>query len=412
MRYQKLALALFTVFVSISVNHNSFAFNGIRALSAGPISLAMGGAGVGMPQTSNAVYINPAGMAVFGNQIDASIYLGLLDYKIGTSLAPVGNSAVVNLDNADDPFFLGFFSGILKPFNSERFRVGFSVTTVSGFRSEFEFSRVSSEITQNTYDQFATYTNAKLIPAFSFKINDELSIGAGLDIGISTGRTDTALSAPGFPQTQGRNRKDVAFGIGGRLGLIYAPIDWFQLGATYSFRTHFQDFDKYQDLGAEGLDTPREVAFGLAFKPLEGLLILTDFRWVNWNDMPFFGDSLSEGGLGWSDQYIFAGGIAYDFKPKFNTPVTMRMGYNYGRSPLRPENAFSNILVGATQEHALTTGFGFKFSDTLGLDFAYNYHFRNKVTDDGSGNPLGQGAFVENAIHGFTLGLQGSWGNH
>ncbi|MCB1215539.1 MAG: outer membrane protein transport protein, partial [Deltaproteobacteria bacterium] len=219
-----------------------------------------------------------------------------------------------------------------------------------------------------------------------------------------------ATLSPGFPQTTGTSRSDSALGIGGRIGLIYRPIDQLQLGAMYVFRSHFQKFNRYSDLLYTGLDMPREIQAGLAGKPIPGLLLMLDYHWINWSDSGLIGDNLALGGLGWRDQHVIAFGIAYDLNPKLSFPLTVRAGYNYGRSPITPANTFRNLLIPTVVEHHITAGLSFELSEHVTLDGAYVYEPSNTVTDDGSGNPTGAGSFTGTSAHAFSVGFRGSWG--
>lgn len=384
------------------------ASNGLLTISSGPISLGMGGAGVAKPLDSNAIRMNPAGMPDIVNQTDLNFTVAFPDNKMGSSLAPAGNPTAVNVSGTDDAAFFPAGSIVFKAF-SDRLALGVGALPVAGFQVEFPVSRFSNAITNNLYDRTGRFGFIRISPAFGFKILDNLNVGGSFDINYSFFSTDSATLALGFPETGGLNRFDSALGVSGRLGVTYAPIDMLQIGAVWVSRSHMQAFDRYTDLIPTGLDMPMQVAFGLAFMPLKGFTLATDFRWINWSS-GFLGTSMAAGGLQWRDQYVFAGGLNYDFDPQFGIPIAFRLGYNYGRSPITPTNAFRNLLIPTVVEHHLTVGLGMNLGEHIGFDAAYIREFANTVTDNGSGNPTGAGSFTGTSVNAFSVGVRGSWG--
>src|SRR4029453_13455418 len=286
------------------------ATNGLRVIGYGPIPLGMGGAGVAKPSDSYSLLTNPAGMNGVGNRADFNFTVAFPDTFMGTSNAPAGNPDAVRAAGTDDP---AFFPGAAMVWQaSDKISLGVGAVPSAGFQVEFPVSRFNSAITGNLYDLSGKYGNIKIVPAASYQILDNLAVGVGLDINYAFFHTDSAVIAPGFPETAGRSRFDSALGIGGRVGVTYAPIKWVQVGAMYVTRSHFQRFERYKDLIDTGLDLPQEVDAGLAIMPISGLTVLGDFRWINWAS-GFLGRSLAQGGLEWRDQYVFAGGVEYNF---------------------------------------------------------------------------------------------------
>lgn len=404
-RITRLLLPIVTLFLAVP----AFASNGLLTITNGPRSLGIGGAGVAYDPTSNTLINNPAGLSFVGNQFDLSFTVAFPNTRMGSSAAPAGNPDAV--------FVNGFDDGILLPSGSASFELfggkltaGVGAFFSAGFNVDFPVSRFNSAITGNKYDRSGRYANLKVVPGASYKILDNLSVGAGLDINYAFFQTDNATLAPGFPETVGTNRTDTALGIGGRIGLQYQPVKMLSIGVMYVTRQHFQAFDRYPDILTTGLDLPQEVVFGLAVQPLSGLRVLADFKWIDWSS-GFLGTDLALGGLEWRDQYVFAGGVEYDFAPKFDFPVALRMGYNYGRSPISPKNAFRNLLIPLTIENHLTFGASFDLNKHLGMDAAYVHEFGTTVTDDGSGGPTGAGSFVGASANAFSIGLRGRWGS-
>lgn len=403
-------LSLFILFAGLlAVPSLGLASNGIQTISSGPASIALGGAGVAKPLDSNAIRINPAGLGAVANQADLSFNVAFTRAKMGSSLAPAGNPNAVSV-NGVEPAALLPQGSLASHVFSDKFTFGIGAIPTAGFRVDFPQSRLNPAVTGNTYDRSGEYVNIKAIPAASYQLMDNLSIGMGLDINIAMFHTDSATLALGAPETMGLNHTDQSLGIGGRIGIIYAPVDMLQIGAMYVTEQFFNTFDFYTDLAPIGVNLPQEVQFGLALMPFKGATLLTDFKWLNWAGAGFLGSSLASGGAQWQDQYVFAGGFQYDFDPAMGFPLVLRAGYNYGRSPITPTTAFRNLLIPAVIQHHVTAGLGMDLSEHIGLDAYYVHEFRNTVTDNGTGQVIGTGSFISQQAEAFGIGVRGAWG--
>lgn len=398
-------ISVFAILTLTIAAGSTWASNGLQVIGPGPVSLSMGGAGVADPTTSNAVYINPAGVNGLGYQTDLSFTVAFPNTQMNSSInpqpAPVGNIAPAA--------FFPQGSIVFKAFGSDKVSLGVGAIPSAGFQVEYPVSRFPSAVTGNLYDKSGRYGNVKILPSFSVKVLDNLRIGASLDINWAYFSTDSATLGIGFPETMGMSRFDSSLGIGARIGLIYQPVDMLSIGAMYVFRSHFESFGRYLDLIPTGLDLPQQVHFGLAVKPMDGLRILTDFRWLNWSQ-GFLGMSLAQGGLGWRDQYTFAGGVGYDFGATIGFPLVLRVGYNYGASPITSATAFRNLVIPTITQHHLTTGISLNLSEYIGLDAAYIREFQVNITDNGSLNPVGAGSTMGANAHAFSVGVRGTWG--
>ncbi|MFO1519603.1 MAG: outer membrane protein transport protein [bacterium] len=409
MRNLKSKLLVALGFILFGAVPSANASNGLRVIGFGARNLGLGGAGVAQPQGANSIYINPAGMNDVGNEASLDIVTAFTSTRMGTSAALAGNPSAVSVGGTEDPVLLPSGALVMSFLENNRLSLGIGTALSAGFQAEFPVSRFPSALTKNQYDTSGKYANLKIEPAASFRIRDNLSIGVGLDINYAFFQTDSATLNLGFPETTGRSRFDSALGIGGRIGILYKPIKRLQIGAMYVTRQHFQRFDRYKDLLFTGLDLPQEVAVGLAVEPFKGATFLADFRWINWGS-GFTGAPLAQGGLGWRDQYVLATGFEYNFDPRFDFPAAIRIGYNYGRSPIPSGAVFQNALIPTVIEHHLTTGVSYEINKHIGFDAAYIHEFEHTVTDDGSSNPVGKGSFVGASANVMAFGIHGRWG--
>ena len=91
----------------------------------------------------------------------------------------------------------------------------------------------------------------------------------------------------------------------------------------------------------------------------------------------------ADAGFGWQDQWVFAVGSEYS---AFKDKLKLRLGYNYGKSPIQPNVVFANALFPVIMEHHLTAGFSYFIMKNLSLDFVWEHHFFNAIADNGSGD--------------------------
>lgn len=354
----------------------SFGLNGIQLIGVGAVNRGTAGAGVAMPQDSNAIILNPAGMNGVGDRVDLNFTVGFPSTSMDSTVAG-GNAA-----KSKDEGSLLPAATMVKTFMDGKIAAGIGAIFASGFGVDYPTSRLPSALTANAYDNTSRYCLIKIVPAFSYRIIDKLSLGIGMHVNYAFFQGNSSTAA--FTQTAGRGRFDPALGIGGSIGVVYDPLDWLSVGATYTSRQYFEKFERYSDLLNASLDLPQQVAVGLAFKPIKGGAIFTDFRWINWGGAGIVGKSPVNGGFGWRDQYVMQTGLQYSFEEHFDVPLTLRTGYNYGRSIISSPVVYANMLVPAVLVHHLTGGLSFNFTKQLGIDLSYTHGFRNTVTDDGT----------------------------
>jgi long-chain fatty acid transport protein len=212
--------------------------------------------------------------------------------------------------------------------------------------------------------------------------------------------------------------KDLAsFGVAGRVGAQIKVGPQVRLGATYTTKSdlklesgeatlNFGQASAQYDAEMSDFTWPQEFEFGVAYLPIAGLTLAADAKWINWSDaikrpvlklsnpdipappaleVPF--------AMNWDDQWVFAIGAEYVINPVH----TVRVGYNYGKSPVPDE--FLNPLFPATVEQHVTLGYGAAMGK-WSFDVAYEHAFENAQTNLNaipSENPFGPGLEVSHS---------------
>ena len=251
----------------------------------------------------------------------------------------------------------------------------------------------------------------KFAPTLAYQITPMISAGASFQINYSTLDLGDGTVA--------------AYSYGVKLGGIYKPIDQLSLGlvytspqkATYNHVYDFSGNGRRQNLT---LEQPQEVGLGAAYEFVKlGVLLETNVKWINWSNADGFGD------FDWDDQWVFAVGGQWEAIDH----VFFRLGYNYGKNPLKENNNWTNAdfvnvqgkrlpqyyfetfrVVGfpAIVEHHVTAGIGYELGESLILNLSYMHAFENTHSEKGQGLD-GQPAKIESKLYENSLSFAFTW---
>lgn len=230
-------------------------------------------------------------------------------------------------------------------------------------------------------------------PALGLKINDKVSIGAGLDIYRSKLRLEQRFPwsiATGIP---GLRDGDLVFdgdgwGIGGYFGVNFdvGERHHFAVTARLPVSVNYEGQFDVSNPGLPALDPastpftseiehPGSIAVGYGFDVTEKLSIGVDFEWSQnstHDDVPLnigANQPLLAGAtaipLGWEDSISVGIGAEYEFTEN----LTLRVGYLYSDSPM--SQATYNPSVPADDRHIISVGAGYSWG-LNSIDIAYS----------------------------------------
>ncbi|MCW8903714.1 OmpP1/FadL family transporter [Sedimenticola sp.] len=365
---QKLYCRLSVAMALGIISAPSFATNGDQMLGVTAMQWGMAGAHTAAPQDAATVLTNPAGLA------DLSMQEFRADFGFGILNPP---RKVNNLESDSDYYLMP--AGALAYRPNEKLTLGMGMAGLSGMGVDFPDTQPAPGFQSIvTTKQFY-----KIAPGFGYQVNDKLAVGAALNIDYQS----LALATPMFqlPQNQ-------VYGFGATFGLTYKPNPRFTIGASYTTKQEMDEFKWNTTAGTYGmtLDAPPIFSVGLAFKPMPGLLIEADIKHIAFSDVLDKVAFKTPAGMGqmnfgWEDQTVFAIGVQKQVNPK----TTVRAGFNYGESPIGPEDVDSNIGSLAVTEAHLTLGLTRQLGQRLFTSLSYAHAFHNEVTSSsGSGNKI------------------------
>ena len=354
----------------LSTTALTFATNGVNLIGFSPASRAMGGLSVGTPVNPvESIIRNPASMGNFEGkfftEFGGTLFLPSVKSRADV---PGGPSETSKADRFLIPEF-GIVHNI-----TESLTFGLGAFGVSGLGVDYREPPNSS----TPFAGMSYFQLMKLVPAISYRVNEMISIGAGL-------HTSIGLLDLGKGSSQ-------SLGFGVQVGAFLNMGDFIFGGISYQSpvaMTYKRVFDSDSDGNNEDLKLtqPQEAALGIGASPLDGLTVGLDLRWINWKGAQGYKD------FKWNDQIVFAVGLEY--MP--TESISLRLGYNQGDSPIKSVSgactnpstcpnkipdlnatfpdysvyAMNLIYFPAIAKQHITVGVGFQPSERVGIDLSY-----------------------------------------
>jgi long-chain fatty acid transport protein len=394
-------LAAASIAVTASPAH---ATNGMRMIGFGATQVSMGGASAALSLDAASIVTNPAGIVGVGHRIDfgASYFNPTVRYSAqevpGLPQAGMAVQSTATFDSQRGASPVPAF-GLVLPFD-DRLVFGIGAYGIAGMGVDFA---------QNLYGgvTYSSYSQMRFAPGLAYRLTDWLSVGATANVMYANMGYD---AAEGMLQVS--HQAASAFGVGGTIGVQAQAMKGLTFGAAYETKSWFQDFKfnipAHQPLdpntGAPAVngsgqplilpasvdsiafDQPSSFTAGLAWNAFEPLTLAADVQFIRWSEsnganLPAYNSDVRQTGampfnLNWQDQWVFKVGAQY----RASKLLSLRAGYNYGKSPLDASRPFENIAFPAVAEHHITAGFGLDVSDRFSVALAGMYVPESKVT--------------------------------
>lgn len=343
--------------------------NGDQMVGYSALSNAMGGAVVATPQDVTTALSNPAGLAFLN--------LGEAGTRFDMSLAVLNPIRKLNDIESDNDAYVLATGGFA--FQSELFgddvTIGVGAYPISGGGVDFPHRAFAMPVLGNV-SIVATRQSLRIGPALAIRLNDKLAFGAN----VSLASNQMSLKGPtgSFPT-------DVAYGISGVAGVTYEPAPGLRLGAAYTTRSYSQDLEWNLNDGQYRLsfEDPQTVAVGISYEPSPRWQMELDVKWLDYEGVRssnvLYGPTPAQDrtlAYGWESQWVVGLGTKYHL----NDRVALIAGYNYGESPLGPEDINQNIGATAIVEHHISFGAEFDVTRLSTLTLSLIHGFENEMT--------------------------------
>lgn len=399
----------------------AMATNGDNMIAIGPIARAMGGVGIAEPLDAiSAVFSNPAAMC-FAEYCPASevnfagtLFMPSIDTKI------INSSGVIQADSDNKVYAIPAI-GISVPMgkNFSKWRFGLAAYGVTGLGVDYRGTPVDNSTFYGGAPMISgEYTSLQIMkfaPSIAFQPYPNMSFGLALHIDYGT--------------LDLRRGASIGYGFGIQPGMIYKISDDISLGLTY-ISAQKVDHERVNDFNQDGvlddleLESPQQAGIGLSWNLRDvNAVVEADLKWINWADAEGYKE------FDWNNQWVL--GIGAQFKP--TEKLVLRIGYNYGKNPVKEHNGFNGTfapanvtnvqgkfinnyyyetfrIIGfpAVVEHHITLGVGYNVSPSFNVNLGYVHAFKETVRESGL-DPTGAPVTLESTLKEDSLDFGLTW---
>ncbi|MHA2761041.1 outer membrane protein transport protein [Vibrio harveyi] len=344
----------------------------LNAQSATGIGRAFAGDAV-IADNASVMARNPAAMALFDKMelslgfesITSIIEVKDATYRINNNEIPVANTDDVG-DTSIAPNI-----HLIVPVN-DKFAWGVNAYSNFGTKTEFSDSYVATE-----YGGLTDVKSANFGVAGSYRLNEQWSFGAGLDLIYGQGTMKRTASA-NLPLVGGAKLLDVdkadGWAVGFNVGTVYELDENNRFGLSYRYSPEFEAKD---DKGQKiTLPLPDMAEFSGYHKITDTkFAVHYSIQYIGWSDFDKIDfDNLNQGLLGptyskdyqWQDGWHYAiGGTYY-----MNSDWTLRAGYMYDTSA---QDNLTSISVPDSDRQWFSAGFTYHIDTKSNVDFGFTY---------------------------------------
>ena len=393
---------------------NGFKILGVKSAKA----TAMGEAFIAQADNPSAIAFNPAGLTQLkGTQISVE---GLVTKSWIEHKGVTGEK-----EHSNNDWQLVPASFITTDLGTERIAIGIGVTAPYGLSSrwgEKGFARYE--------DTFSSLKVIDINPSMAVKIDDSLSVGAGLSYYYSDVMLDSMVdygNLIGLPgQLDGKSElKGTGDGWGYNFGILCSPDDRQSFAVTFKspFKINYggsirlTSIPAFMGLGhsfesdaVTSIKFPAVLVVGYACRPIDKLTLEFDLDWTRWqtlNDVTV--DFSSSKVADATYKYNYVNTFSYKLGAEYGITenLQLRGGYIYNENAT-PENYWRPSLPD-TNSHFICSGFGYS-TGSLTIDGAvqlilYEDRAINNNVDKNEGDTSSSiDGKYENIAVGFSLG--------
>ncbi|EOU2462277.1 outer membrane protein transport protein [Vibrio navarrensis] len=382
--------SLLAVTVALASGQTLAAGFQLNAQSATGIGRAFAGDAV-IADNAAVMARNPAAMALFDEK---ALSLG---FESITTMIEVKDAkylgGAIPVSDTDDIGDTSVAPNIhfIYPIN-EKFAVGINAYSNFGTKTEFSDNYPAAE-----YGGLTDVKSANFGFAASYRIDNQWSLGAGLDIIYGQGTmkrySGKGMTVGGVPLNTTLLNVDKAEGwaVGFNLGTVYELDENNRFGFSYRYSPEMEaEDDKGQKIT---LPLPDMAEFS-GYHKIEDTQFAVHYsiQYIGWGDFDkiefrnlknsILGSSYDKA-YNWQDGWHYSiGGTYY-----LNNEWTLRAGYMYDTSA---QDSLTSISVPDSDRQWLSTGFTYNIDAKSNIDLGFTYLIGDdvKVTENSAGTPL------------------------
>jgi long-chain fatty acid transport protein len=363
-------------------------------------------------EDASAAWFNPASVTRLKKR---ELVLGLHAIKVNAEFINNGSEPAAGRSLGNDggnPGDLAFVPNFhySTPLN-DKWHASFSVATPFGLATDYDPAWVGRY--QGINSQIKTID---LNPSFAYKVDENLSVGAGLSLQYLDAKLTQDVAYPISSGTDGRgtikgDSLDYGFNLGAllqagpstRIGLAYRSNIKHKLKGDVTFDNKTAAVPgAVQAAFADGnLTSTVELPESLALSSVSNLTdrwdLLTDITYTGWSSIqqlkfdrvqPSTGLPIPVQNYNWRNTMRYAVGASYQYTPK----TKIKFGVAYDESPVADSNR--KVRLPDTNRIVLALGSQYQVSDSCRVDIGFQYiKARDALINDdqeGQGNQYGR----------------------
>ncbi len=372
----------------------------------------MGHIGTGLSLGASSIHFNPGALSLMET-----------NWEFSFGVSPIFSSNTFQKESpsiyeaySDNPTGTPFYLYAAHKIN-DKLAVGLGVTTPYG----------NSLVWGDDWDgryliQDISFSAIFIQPTISYRLLDNLSVGAGFSIVPGSVELGKALPLTGQDGTEGDvDLSGTTMGFGFNVGVFFQASDKFSIGvdyrsnvdmdmedgdAVFTVPSSMQDYFPSDNTFSATLPLPANLVLGIGWSPNEKLTIGLDIQYVFWStyesldfDFEKNTDVLqdSENPRNYENSAVYRIGGEYHL----NSKIDLRAGFYYDQTPI-PEDYLTPETPG-TDKLGMSAGASWHITDKLSLDVSFLFIHGTK-REDGYELANFYGTYYTNAvIPGFGL---------
>jgi long-chain fatty acid transport protein len=372
-------------------------------------------------QDASTVFTNPAGMS----RLDKSQVLGGLQALYGD--VKFSSNPAMTLSGDDGGNVIGWMPGgsafIVHKLNHD-WSVGFGVLSYFGLSEDYGNNWVG-----RYYVQKSTLLGVTLTPAVSYRVNNWLYLGAGLNMMYGYLDTEAAVNNIGDVLPDGKLKYDDSeWGYGGNFGILLEPKPGTRFGLTYltEVKLDFSAVPEFSGLGpgleallrSRGLTTssmdlsmtvPQMVMFSAYHELNEKWAVMGNVGWQDWSSFGKVDVRINSAdprsltiNSDYNDTWHVALGVQYRHSPAW----TFTGGIAYDSSAVDDDKRSVTVPMGEVWGFAL--GAQYTINPNLTLGAAYEFAWLGDMSVDQASPLAGRvlGDFSDSSFSFFAIHLK------
>jgi long-chain fatty acid transport protein len=383
MQHQKFVPSILLVgLLNIATHAHAAGFALIEQNASGMGNAYAGGSAIA--EDASTIYFNPAGMTYLPDSqlvFAAHAIRPSADFIDNGSIAGTGKPLNGTGGDIGDLALLPnfYYAKTISP----KVRLGLGINAPFGLKTEYDsnwlgrFQGIKSEL-----------KTININPSIAFKVNDKLSLGAG----VSAMRTSATLT------------RAVNFGAGGEGSVVIKGDDWgfgYNLGAIYQFTPDTRLGIAYrskvdQTLTGDAIFTrpaavpfatapdgaisasatlPENVSLSVFTKANDQWDFMGDITWTRWSRFKELRILRDTGALlsltpeNWENTLRFSAGASY----RYNQDIKLRAGVAYDQEAIKDQ--FRTARIPGNDRTWLSIGAQYKVSENSAVDIGYSHLF-------------------------------------